>query len=205
MMMTNAIPKLEQVEPAWEIAHLFPAQGRWSEEDYLALSTNHLIEFAHGYIEVLSMPSIPHQRIVRALFKLLEQFILEHTLGEVLFAPVRVQLWPGKYREPDIVFIGKGYGDRYREQFWIGADLVIEVISPDDRNRDLIQKRQEYAQAGIPEYWLVDPEHQTLTVLSLRNERYVVHGAFSSSEQATSPLLEGFTIAVSTIFTSGKV
>jgi Uma2 family endonuclease len=200
MMTVKSTRILEQVEPTWEIAHLFPAQGRWSEEDYLALNTNHLVEFSHGTIEVLPMPSIPHQRIVRALFKLLEQFVLEFALGEVLFSPVRVQLWPGKYREPDVVFITNSDDSRYQEQFWIGADLVMEVVSPDDRNRDLVDKRREYARARIPEYWIVDPSLQTIIVLYLEDEAYAVHGEFSISEQATSRLLPGFVVDVSTVF-----
>ena len=56
------------VEPAWEVAFLFPAQGEWSEHEYLELDTNHLVEFSHGQIEVLPMPSDRHQAIVGFLF-----------------------------------------------------------------------------------------------------------------------------------------
>lgn len=194
--------QLDDAEPVWEIATLFPAQGAWSEEEYLELNTNHLVEFSHGTIEVLPMPSIPHQRLVRALFKLLEQFVLAHNLGEVLFAPVRVQLWPGKYREPDVVFIAKSADQRDQEQFWLGADLVMEVVSPDkqSRERDWVKKKQDYAQAGIPEYWIVDPGLQTISVLYLQEEEYTVHGEFQMGEQATSRLLPGFIADVSAVF-----
>jgi Uma2 family endonuclease len=142
-------------ELTWEIAQLFPAQGHWSEEEYLALDTNHLIEFSHGQLEVLPMPTQSHQLLVIALFELLRNYVRSRQLGTVLFAPMRVQLWPGKYREPDILFMRTEHDDRRSDSFWQGADLVMEVVSPDDPQRDTLTKRREYAQAGIPEYWPV--------------------------------------------------
>ncbi len=193
--------KFEAGEPVWELAHLFHAQGQWTEEEYLALDTNHLIEYSHGYIEVLEMPTELHQDLAIVLCELLKQFVKPRKLGKILIAPFRIQLWPGKYREPDVMFMLAGNSKRRGEQYWIAADLVMEVISPNDRNRDLVKKRHEYAQAGIPEYWLVDPEYRTITVLSLEEQHYVVHGEFKLGEQATSRLLEGFTVDLTALFT----
>ena len=79
-----------------------------------------------------------------------------------------------------------------------GADLVMEVVSAGDeaRRRDLTQKREEYAQAGIPEYWIVDPELGQITVLTLEDQIYVVHGEFKRGDRATSKLLPGFAVDV---------
>src|SRR5436190_19235410 len=87
-------------EPTWEIANLFPAQGTWSEEEYLELNTNHLIEFSNGFLEVLPMPTTSHQLFVLYLSGLLLSFTNAHDLGAVLIAPLRVRLWRGKIREP---------------------------------------------------------------------------------------------------------
>ena len=78
-------------EPAWEVATLFPAQGAWSEEEYLSLDTNHLVEFSHGHIEVLPMPSDKHQSIVFFLSALLGAYARKIG-GKVLFAPLRLRL-----------------------------------------------------------------------------------------------------------------
>ena len=86
-------------ELTWDIARLFPAQSRWSEEEYLALDTNWPIEYADGQLELLPMPTQSHQLLVIALFKLLDNFVRSRQLGTVLLAPMRVQLWQGKYRE----------------------------------------------------------------------------------------------------------
>jgi hypothetical protein len=76
-------------------------------------------------------------------------------------------LWDGKFREPDIVFLLAQHADRRGNKYWRGADLVMEVVSEDDPDRDLVTKRVEYAQAGICEYWLLDPRDRTVTVLAL--------------------------------------
>lgn len=93
-------------QPAWEIAQLFPYQGSWHESDYLSLGTNQLVEFVDGRVEVLALPTELHQLIVRFLFQALFEFAEKtNRLGIVLFAPLRLRLWEGRIREPDIVFL----------------------------------------------------------------------------------------------------
>src|SRR5271165_6712820 len=86
-------------EPTWEVARLFPDQGHWSEEEYLALNGNRMLEFAHGHLEVLSMPTTSHQLLVAYLYGLLMAFTASKNLGIVVFAPLRIRLWEGKFRE----------------------------------------------------------------------------------------------------------
>lgn len=183
-------------EPTWDVALLFPNQGTWSVEEYLALDTNHLVEFSHGYLEVLPMPTESHQFIVAFLYQTLLAFVTARNLGYVLFAPLRVRLWEEKFREPDIVFLLAEHAERRGEEYWEGADLVMEVVSPDSRHRDLVTKRREYARAGILEYWIVDPQEEKITVLTLNGDRYAVHGEFGRGVEATSALLEGFAVVV---------
>ncbi len=183
--MIHATHPTTEPQPAWEVALLFPAQGAWSEEEYLRLDTNQLVEFSNGYIEVLPMPSDRHQAIVGFLFVLFRK-LADATGGIVRMAPLRLRLYPNKIREPDLLFINSASDPRRQEAYWTGADLVVEVVSPDDRERDLVVKRQEYAQAGIPEYWIVDPQAETITVLKLESDRYVEHGVFGRGEIAVS-------------------
>jgi Uma2 family endonuclease len=191
-------------EPVWELAHLFPYQGVWSEEEYLSLETNQLIEFTKGSLEILPMPTIQHQLIVAFLYTALLSFTRSKQLGTLLFAPLRVRLWEGKFREPDLVFISNANPDRLQGRYLDGADLVIEVMSgsAEDRHRDLVIKREEYAQAGIGEYWIVDPVEEKVTVLTLSDEAYQVHGEFRPGSTATSPMLIGFSIQVTEVFAS---
>jgi Uma2 family endonuclease len=165
-------PPDQMAEPTWDIARLFPCQGAWSETEYLALDTNHLVEYSHGIVEVLTMPSDKHQSILGYLYTVFLAFAVK-TGGKVLFSPLCLRLWPGKIREPDMLFLASASDARRQSQVWTGADLVVEVVSPDDPARDLITKRQEYAQAGIAEYWIVDPRSDTVLVLHLQGTAYV--------------------------------
>jgi Uma2 family endonuclease len=193
-------------EPAWDVARLFPPQGSWSEEDYFGLPGNGLAEFDHGRIEVLDMPSELHQLLVAFLYRALLAYVGERNLGTVLFAPLPVKLWEGKLREPDILFMRREHADRRHGNYWSGADLVMEVMSPDDPKRDRDTKRREYALARIPEYWLIDPAARTVTVFILPAEadQYAVHGVFGPGERAESASLPGFGVDVEELFVAGE-
>lgn len=196
----NALLPRPAAEPAWDIARLFPYQGQWSFDDYVHLSGNRLVEFTDGFIEVLPMPTELHQAMVAYLYGLLLSFVTPRGLGKVLFAPLRIKLPGNKFREPDLVFMLARNSDRRHNEYWDGADLVMEVVSEDGRARDVETKRTEYAQAGIPEYWIVDPERREITVLQLAGDRYEEHGIFRAGEKATSILLAGFELAVNDAF-----
>jgi Uma2 family endonuclease len=193
-------------EPAWDISRLFPAQGAWSEEEYLDLPANHLVEFDSGCVEVLEMPSELHQILVTFLYEALVAYVRQHRLGKVLIAPLPIKLWAGKMREPDVMFLRKEHFDKRHGNYWSGADLVMEVISPNDPGRDKITKRYEYAKAGIPEYWLIDPTEKTVTVFNLAEQadEYGVHGFYDMGENAKSPTLPAFSLSVSEMFEAAQ-
>jgi Uma2 family endonuclease len=183
------------------LLELLPEQGSLSEEDYLWLTdrTARLIEFSDGYIEVLPMPNEEHQLILKLFVKALDR-IIEPQGGILLFAPLRLRLRAGKIREPDLLLLLDARDPRRRKRYWAGADLVLEVVSADKPARDLVDKRREYEEAGIPEYWIVNPLDKTIVVLTLRDGRYAEHGVFRRGQRATSPLLPDFGIDVGTVF-----
>lgn len=153
------------------------------------------------------MPKLFHGKISRFLSDMLRHFVATHRLGDVFWAPISVKLRPGILREPDVFFLTTQRLSRGDDPP-VGADLVMEVVSPDakDRIRDIKQKRREYAAAGIPEYWIVDPETETITVLTLPGgaNEYTEHGVFRPEQNATSVLLPDFTVDVTTCFAAGK-
>jgi Uma2 family endonuclease len=206
LSMTHPPPS-EPGTPSWPVALLFPLQGQWTESEYLALQkrSRRLVELSDGQIEVLSMPSPFHQRIVRYLFRLLEACVAVIGSGEVFFAPLPIRLWPGKFRDPDIAFLKPGrVSDPHHQPQ--GADLVVEVVSDEeeDRQRDFDTKRQEYAQAGVAEYWIVDPKTETIIVLTLDGAVYRLHGEFPLGTTATSVLLPTFAVDVTAVFEAGR-
>ncbi len=176
-------------------------QGLWSVEQYLKLTegTNRLIEFTDGAIEVLPMPTRKHQAILRYLFRLFDA-MMQQIGGTAFFAPLRLRIGPHRFREPDLLLLLSEQDPRNGERFWTGADLVLEVVSPDKPERDLVEKRDDYAEAGIPEYWIVNPSDESVTVLTLQDKLYVPHAIVRRGEQASSKLLDGFTISVDALF-----
>jgi Uma2 family endonuclease len=179
------------------VLDLRPIQGLWTEEQYLTMTdhSRRLLEFDDGYIEVLPMPTDKHQAISQFIFLALLAFI-QGIGGKVQYAPLRLQIRDGKHREPDILLVRDANDPRRQNRYWLGADLVVEIVSPDDPERDTKVKRGDYAEASIPEYWIVDPQEETITVLRLESDSYIEHGLYHRGETATSVLLTDFAMSV---------
>ena len=171
------------------------------EEDYLRLTdeSTRLIEFTDGTIEVLPMPTDRHQGLLLVVVRILLPY-LDPRGGLVRFAPLRRQVRPGKFREPDLLLFLDRLDPRRDDRVWSGADLVLEVVSPAIPERDTEEKRRDYAGARIPEDWIVNPIDETITVLVLAQGDYREHGVFRRGERATSVVLAGFDVAVDQVF-----
>jgi Uma2 family endonuclease len=208
MIRKTADIPIREAEPAWEIARLFPTQGDWAEEDYLALTrnTNHFVELVNGNVEVLPMPTMTHQLIVAFMWRLLSDFVSTRRLGIAVIGPLRVRLRARLIREPDVMVMLNENAERAGEEYWEAADLVVEVVSKDhkSRRRDLKEKREDYAKAGIREYWIINPQEETITVLKLNRGSYAIHGEWTADESASSALLKGFEVRVDKMFEAAK-
>ena len=183
------------------VAGLSALQGFWTEAQYLELTNgcNRLIEFTDGRIEILPTPTKRHQAILRFLFLAAYSFV-RGIGGDAFFAPLRLRIRDGKFREPDLLLVADMDDPRAQDDYWRGADLVMEVVSPDDPERDLVEKRRDYAEAGVPEYWIVHPLDETVTVLVLSGGEYREHGVFRPGERAGSATLPGFSVDVREAF-----
>ncbi len=198
-------PHSQRGEPVWEVAYCYPRQGDWNEADFLEFeTTNFPAELVDGCLELLPMPTRTHQRLLRYLIGLLQSAVTPSSLGEVLFAPCPIRLAPGHLREPDLFVAKPSESDEppaATDVLW-----VLEIVSPGqlNRDRDLIEKRRDYAQARIPEYWIVDPAEETVTVLSLDAESYRIYGQFQRGSIAASPLFPELQINVTELFDSAQ-
>ena len=196
--MTTEMPTIDA--GSLTLLEIVPRQGEWNERDYLWASSisNRLVELVDGHLEIVPMPTQHHQAIIRFLFFRL--YMLMGTVGgEVVFAPLRLRLWNGRFREPDILLLLAADDPRSANEFWHGADLVVEVVSPDKPERDTVEKVRDYAQASIPEYWIVNPIIERISVLKLDGDTYTTHGEWGRSERATSALLPDFSANVSAV------
>jgi Uma2 family endonuclease len=180
-------------------------QGTWTEEQYLRLTdhSRRLVEFTNGFIEILVPPTDKHQSVSGRLLLALHP-IAQRVGGVVLQAPLRLRLGERKFREPDLLLLLDAIDPRRENRYWLGADLVIEVASPADPERDIVVKRADYEAAQIPEYWLVNPEDETVTVLRLDAGRYVEHGVYRRGGAVASMLLGDTKLSVDHLFSTGR-
>jgi len=203
--MASATPPTTELPSAQEwkevLEQILPPQGEWSEEEYLVLTDhrNRLVEFTDGFLEVLPVPTDKHQGILGFLYLAFLSF-MEPRGGKVRFSPLRLRIRPGKFREPDLLLLLSAADSRRQNRFWLGADLALEVVSEEKPERDLVEKRGDYAEGGVPEYWIVNPQTETITVLRLRGDAYEEAGIYRRGESAASMLLPDFSIAVAAVF-----
>ena len=131
-----------------------------SYEEFLTWTTEDThAEWVNGEVIVFMPPKTIHQRIAGFLYNLLSLYARFFNLGEVIPAPFEMRLWPDRAsREPDILFIAREHQERLTAERLEGpADLVVEFISDTSVVRDRDDKFYEYQEAGVPEYWIVDP------------------------------------------------
>jgi Uma2 family endonuclease len=122
----------------------------WADEDTLA-------EWVDGEVVMYTPASDRHQDVARFLTSVLGVYVETHSLGVIRPAPFQMKLEHG--REPDLLFVAREHAGRLQETHLDGAaDLVVEIISPESVGRDRGEKFYEYERAGIPEYWLIDPQ-----------------------------------------------
>jgi len=196
MSVTSPTIPSSNGEPAWEAAYMLPLQGSWSEEDFLKFHTNRMAELVDGRLEILPMPTLKHQRILRWLLGMFEGAA---PVGSItLFAPLPTRLFPGTIREPDLLYIAPENAPGPEVDYPTHIDLALEIVSPgkDARQRDYEDKRADYARAGISEYWIVDPLENQVTVLVLQDSIYIDHGVFRIGDVASGLLLPALSIDV---------
>ncbi len=190
-------------EPVWELLDRLPEQGRWSEAAYLRLDRKG-IEFKDGCLEVLPVPDAVHQMLVFLLCQMLSQFVVDGQRGRALPAGFKLKVPRSTWREPDVVYLAPKNEHRHRREWWDYADLAIEIVSPDDPRRDYHDKREDYAATGVPEYWIIDPQHSTFTVLVLDDGMYRDAQVAREGDQVHSPTLPGLRVDVTQMFTRAR-
>jgi Uma2 family endonuclease len=164
-------------------------------------------ELIDGEHSVSGSPTVRHQRVLRDLFMALAAFVEQHGLGEVLFAPLDVLLSDHDVLEPDLFYVARERSSLLAERCVHGApDLVVEVRSQSTRTRDLGPKRSCYEKFGVAEYWVVDPDEETLDVFRQSHAggsglHHVarLHRA-AGGGPLTSPLFPGLALGLERIF-----
>lgn len=151
--------------------------------DYRALPDDRIrYEILNGVLRMNPSPAPLHQRVSAKLQFLLTAHIERHKLGELFNAPIDVLLGKHDIVVPDLVFVSRAraaiIGDKYLKG---PPDLLVEILSPSSTVRDRRVKRDVYARAGVPFYWIVNPTGRTVLELELSAEQYEVAAEVSGN------------------------
>ncbi len=179
---------------------------RWTFEELATEvpESNQPMELWDGELIMAPAPSFFHQEIVARFYDRLKQWVARRRLGKVVFTPIDMILTSRRVTQPDVLFISNERLHIVEERVRGAADLVAEVLSPGSRRRDRIEKRDLYEQHGVREYWIIDPEAETVEVLFLDRGEYHLAGRWRPGEQARSQLLKGFKVAVTELFAKDR-
>lgn len=154
-------------------------------------------EWVNGEIIMMTPASNRHQNLSDFLLVLMRSFVERHHLGIVRSAPFLMRLSEDTAREPDILFVANEHLDRLKETYLDGpADLVVEIVSPESRLRDRGEKFAEYEMAGIPEYWLIDPDLKRADFYVLGEDERYERLAADAKGVYRSRVLRGFWLNV---------
>lgn len=176
---------------------------KYTVEDYLHISESETerYELLEGELVMVPAPSWFHQIISKRLFRALDDFVNRRDLGEVQFAPLDVELSEYVVSQPDLIFLSHDRLDLVQEGRVRGApDLVVEIFSPSTQQRDRTTKRTLYARHGVQEYWLVDPDAESIEVLTLGDEGFTQTRLFEREDTLCSPLLSELEIPLDAVF-----
>jgi Uma2 family endonuclease len=167
-------------------------------EDYALLPDDGLRhEIIDGEHYVNPAPNTKHQIVSFNIAFALRAHVKPRGLGSVFIAPYDVVLSDVDVVQPDVVFVSTAQMSRITDANLQGApDLAVEVLSPSNRNYDAVVKRERYDALGVGEYWIVDPERETVKVYRRADNLVPVE----SADPLTTPLLPGFALTLAEIF-----
>jgi len=157
-------------------------------------------ELWDGELIMSPTPSFFHQEIAFRFHRALHDWVVAHDLGKAIGAPIDMVLSSHRAVQPDVAFIARDRLAIIQRVIMGPADLVAEIVSLQGRSRDRIEKRDLYEQYGVNEYWIIDPEAQTVEALALVSGRYELVRRSLPGETSPSRLLPGFEVSVGDLF-----
>ena len=182
----------------------YSKQGGYTYEDYVKIpeEPGYRFEVLEGILVREPSPSMHHQRVSSALYRQLADFFDNFDpKGELFFAPLDVTLTTSNVLQPDIFFVSAARRRIMREERIDGpCDLVVEIMSPSNRRKDRLQKMEIYRKAGIPHYWLVDPEENTLEAFMLKEGSYTLEFVGGPGDTFTHPEFPGLDLDLDKVF-----
>jgi Uma2 family endonuclease len=181
-----------------------PRSTHLTYEDYLLFPDDgKRHELIQGDHYMTPAPNTKHQRVSGNLHAALHAYLRRHPIGQIFAAPCDVIFSDEDVVQPDLLFVSASrLGIVTPDNIKGAPDLVVEILSDATRKKDETIKRKLYERFGVPEYWLVDPELETVRVLRLEGDRYRRALDLSTDEPApvTTPLLPEFSLPLAELF-----
>lgn len=173
-------------------------------EDYQNLPGDDRYELINGEFILVSAPNTAHQGAITGFILSLGNFVEFENLGRIFAAPTEVILTDPEginIVQPDIIFVSKEREHIItRPNIQGSPDLLVEILSPSTGRRDRTVKLDLYARHGVKEYWIADPDAQTVSVMLLKDGKYETVGEYGIKDTLISPTLEGFSVSLERIF-----
>ena len=174
---------------------------KFSVADYMSTPEGSRYQLLDGEMVLAAAPSTKHQDIVGFLYATILHFLTGRSIGRVFISPTDVVLSDHDVAQPDILFVSNERANIITPANIQGApDLVVEVLSPSTEEYDRGYKLALYARHGVQEYWLVDPDAETVEVLALTDEGFAHAATYRRDETLTSSLLPGLAIELEQVF-----
>lgn len=181
----------------------------YSYSDYLKWQFDERIELLKGKIFKMSpAPNVAHQRASTEIFGRFYMYFRQHQC-QLFAAPFDVRLPDSKKKtgdkdvftvvQPDLCIICDE--NKLDERGCIGApDLIVEILSPGNTNKEMKNKFRLYEEAGVKEYWLVEPNDRIVLVYYLKEGQYIGLKPFTDEEDVESFIFPDLSIPVAEIF-----
>lgn len=169
-------------------------------EEYNELPEGAKYQLIKGKIIEMPSPTYYHQRILFQLALKIGNFLTANNIGIVCFAPLDVHLDQENVFQPDMLFIANENRHIVKQTIYGAPDLVVEILSPSTAYYDWEEKKEMYAQYGVKEYWIINPEKQYIEIYKNKNLEFEMEVKIKKQGIVVSEVIAGFTFELADLF-----
>ena len=181
---------------------LLTSEKRYTKEDYERLPEGSPYQLIGGELIMSPSPTFFHQRIAFKIASRLGAFVERNRSGAIVMAPMDVYFNEEDIYQPDIIFLRAEQLPKIDpdDRIHLTPDLVIEVLSPSTAYHDYSHKKKIYAEHGVKEYWIVDPQDKTIEIMVNDSGIFRTEELLGVSGTVESAMFPGFSMKVEEVF-----
>lgn len=189
------------------VSAAIPQFKTWTYDELVALNDETRWEGYDGELFEMSSPTVMHQKIIGRLYRSLMAWVDENG-GQVHLSPIDLLVSQTRFFVPDLCYYTAERVQNERIERDDGRcliappDLIVEIISPSTARNDRVRKTRLYAEFGVRNYWIIDPELKTIETFALQDGFFVLRAAFAENDILESPLFPGLQTPLETLFNS---